>query len=121
MSKGFSRREVFKMGLVAVGAALITKVVSIPSALAGAWDKFKSPPPAGKKVVDPNAGLPKAQKYVHFAAEYKGAKKPEGSKCSSCIQYKLGAEGGAWAPCTVLGAAYVYEAGLCQLYSAKKA
>ena len=118
MSKEFSRREVFKMGLVAVGTALLTKVVSVPLAFAANAKKPPTQPPAGKKVADPLSGAGKTQGYKHFASEYPKKKPnwPANANCANCIHNKADPSSSDWAPCAVLAQSWVYKEGLCNLY-----
>lgn len=88
-----------------------------------AWaaGKFRSPAPAN--VADASKPGPAAvQKYSHFASDYKGLRKPNytaSSNCKNCNFFKPDKAGDAWGKCAMVGSKYVYEDGLCQIWSKK--
>jgi hypothetical protein len=113
-----NRREFLKTGfLTLAGAWIVTKLAWVSSAVAST---FKTPPPP--KAADPLKGQSKTNKYVHFASEYKGIKKPTfaaDANCANCNFFKPDKPGDNWGKCAMIGNLYAYTDGMCQMWQKK--
>ncbi len=113
-SKNFNRRSFFKLALGA--AALSPLLMSAQTAQAAGCP---TTPPAGKKIGKPGEGMGKSLEYVEDAKTSKNAKYKAGSNCGNCKYYNDKKAEGGYAPCTMMGMAYVTNCGWCKSYLKK--
>lgn len=115
MENKFSRRSFFKFGLA--GVAVVPFLANITKSFAA--DACPATAPAGKKVATSAEGMGKSLEYVTDAKSSKNALYKAGSACGNCKFYNAGKAEGGYAPCTMMGMAYVTNCGWCKSYSKK--
>lgn len=114
MENKFSRRSFFKFGLAA--AAIVPMVGNIAKSFAA---DACGTAPAGKKVATSTEGMGKSLDYVADAKTSKNALHKAGNNCANCKFYNAGKAENGFAPCTMMGMAYVSNCGWCKSYSKK--